>query len=361
MIDTKEDGRDYRDNKGRTFTDAEFDSILPTFYYRQLMADNRLPDSLFGKTINPKILQKESFIFRTSPASQNASKLGLYQLMESKPKRVDLKMPNDVFRFSSRKGLQFIDIETNQVNREKTKVFKDLFKQKGAILPIKVIDGNPSTRKEYDEGYFFVDAEDKLFHFKQVNGKPMLRNIKTDKKIAHIYITEFSNRRFYAFLVDTDHRFYVLTRPEYEIKEVDIHPFNPDEDGLMIIGNMFDWTVKKSTNTYSEYYAISSKDYSVIDTMRKDYPPFKYDRIAEYIFPFELNFTSYLDKFMYPRFTNLSMIAIYVNIIFCLLYILITYFVRRKRREKAYRYLLYAIPILIFGIFAFIPITFRSV
>lgn len=34
------------DASGKTYTDREFDSILPLFYYRQLLSDGRQPDTL---------------------------------------------------------------------------------------------------------------------------------------------------------------------------------------------------------------------------------------------------------------------------------------------------------------------------
>ena len=86
-----------RDESGKTYTDKEFDSILPLFYYRQLMVDGRNPDTLYGKALTPQSVSMQSFIFRHNPSDINKVKPKLYPLLESMSGRVDLEMPDDVF------------------------------------------------------------------------------------------------------------------------------------------------------------------------------------------------------------------------------------------------------------------------
>ena len=47
-FDQEDDNVRGRDMSGRTYTDAEFDRVLPMFYYRQLAMENALPDSIQG-------------------------------------------------------------------------------------------------------------------------------------------------------------------------------------------------------------------------------------------------------------------------------------------------------------------------
>ena len=68
VVDFAGDGIVRRDRGGRTYTDREFDSILPTFYARQLLNDERFPDSLCGVAVTPRLLQSENFMFRSTPA-----------------------------------------------------------------------------------------------------------------------------------------------------------------------------------------------------------------------------------------------------------------------------------------------------
>lgn len=51
-----------RDAAGNIYSEAAFDSILPMFYFRQLMSDERFPDTINGIAVTPKIVQTETSI-----------------------------------------------------------------------------------------------------------------------------------------------------------------------------------------------------------------------------------------------------------------------------------------------------------
>ena len=165
-----------RDLSGNIYTEAAFDSILPMFYFRQLMSDERFPDTIKGIAVTPKLVQTENFNFRSVPSDINAPSIGLYPLLESMSGRVDLKMPDDVFRITS-KGIDFIDMATNSINPEKSLLFTEAMRKKGFHFPATEIAGNPVVKKEYDEGYLLLDANRCLFHLKQVKGRPYVRAI----------------------------------------------------------------------------------------------------------------------------------------------------------------------------------------
>ena len=71
--------------------------------------------------------------------------------------RVDLSMPDDVFRVTS-KGLEFIGMKTNTIDTDKSQLFTEAMVKKGFKFPCP--GGNPTTRKEYDEGYLILDNEE---------------------------------------------------------------------------------------------------------------------------------------------------------------------------------------------------------
>ena len=116
MVDFAGDGIVRRARGGRTYSAREFDSILPTFYARQLLNDERFPDSLCGVAVTPRLLQSENFMFRSTPAEINKPRTGLYPLLESMSGRVDLEMPDDVFRITS-SGIEFVVMATNRIDR----------------------------------------------------------------------------------------------------------------------------------------------------------------------------------------------------------------------------------------------------
>lgn len=292
----QEDGKGTvrRDLAGNIYSEAAFDSILPMFYYRQLMSDERFPDTINGIAVSPKSVQTENFNFRSVPSDINAPSIGLYPLLESMSGRVDLKMPDDVFRITS-KGIEFIDMGTNTVKIEKSHQFTEAMAKKDFRFPAKEIIGNPTVKKEYDEGYLLLDADRRLFHLKQVKGRPYVRSISLPEGLTpkHLYITEFRNKKTLAFFTDANNAFYVLKNRTYDIVKTGIPAFNAEKDALTILGNMFDWTVRVTTPTSDNYYALNADDYSLIKKLENESNVSSLPGIT---------FTSYTDKYVIPRF-----------------------------------------------------------
>ena len=108
----------------------------------------------------------------------------------------------------------------------------------------------------------------------------------------HLFITEFPSRKWLCFFTDTDGYLWVVERDSYAVRRTEIPSFIPEEQSVLIIGNMFDWTVKVNRGTEECYYAISAQDYTLIDSMAYQTP--------RYIIP-GLSFTSTKDKFVKPR------------------------------------------------------------
>ena len=245
--------------------------------------------------VTPRLLQSENFMFRSTPAEINKPRTGLYPLLESMSGRVDLEMPDDVFRITS-SGIEFVVMATNRIDRGKSDRFTEAMTRKGFRFPALAVAGNPSTRKEYDEGYLLLDASWQLFHLKQVKGRPYVRAIDLPEGVQpeHLFVTEFPSRRTLGFLTDTENGFHVLSKPSYEIVRVGIPGWNPESESLTVIGNMFDWTVRVTGAGADRYYAVDARrEYRLIDSMvygseRTPLPG--------------LVFTSYDDGYVKPRF-----------------------------------------------------------
>jgi hypothetical protein len=281
-----------KDLAGNEYTQEEIDSLLPFFYVRQLMTDERFPDTINGVAISPKEVQITNFTFRSSPRDINVNPVGLYPLLESESGRVDLKMPDDVFRITD-KGIEFVKMESNTVDKAKSDKFTNAMLKKGFVFPATVIAGNPSARKDYDEGYLIADKEGKLFHVKQVVGRPYVRFIDKDASIVPVqaYVAEFRDRRILGFLCDTVGDFYVLTK-DYVLNKTAIKGFDPKKEAMTIIGNVLDWTVKISDAQKDKIYAIDADDYSLIKEVT-----FENGEKPSQI----LHFTSTTDKLVKPR------------------------------------------------------------
>lgn len=355
-LESSENGPTYHDATGATFTEREFDSLLPFFYYRQLVADNRFPDSVRGVAVTPRMAQSGSFMFRSSPRDLNTTGAGIYPMLESMSGRVDLETPSDVFRIDDR-GITFIDCATNAVDTEKSAAFTEMMRRKGFEFPARVIAGNPTTRKEYDEGFFLTDRTGGLFHLKQTVGRPYVRAVPLPEglEVAHIHVTEFRGRQYYALLTDTAGQLYVLTTEDYALHPVEIPPVDLRQEGLLIVGNPLDWTLRVAAADGAEhYYAIDSRDFSRLAEWHYPAPaPSALDRAARWVFPFRLEFTSTLDTAVYPRLLDFSARALLLGALLATAYCLL-------RRNNPLRLWPQTLFVLLFGIYAFIGLLLFS-
>ena len=283
-----------KDTKGNLYTWAQTDSLLPFFYTHQLVSDGRFPDSIQGEPVNLQQVKLSNFFFRVSASDLNFEEIGLYPLLESKSGRVDLVMPDDVFRFTKH-GIEFVQMKTNAIDETKSEQFNKILSAKGFHAPARLVAGNPTVRKDYDEGYLLVDQDNHLFHLKQMRGRPYVRPIELPDSlhIQSLFITEFKDHKTLALIVDNQNQLYVLHHKSYQLYKVGIPAYDPHRDNLMIVGNMLDWTVCVETDKQVGYYAVSADDYTFLQ---------------EKIYPSEnnslpgLRFTSTKDKYVKPRF-----------------------------------------------------------
>ena len=281
-------------SKGKEYSREETDSLLPFFYVRQLMTDGRLNDTIQGYAVNARDIQMTNFNFRTNAADLNKPTVALYPLLESLSKRVELVMPNDVFRLTD-KGIEFVKMAENRVDAEKSELFTQAMLKKGFTFPARTLNGNPTVQKEYDEGYLIVDNAGKLFHLKMMQGRPYVRAIEIPEglDIKHVFITEFRDHKTLGFIQSMDNQFYVLNNKTYEIFNTGITDCDLGQYNLTIIGNMADWTLWIDKDDTREYYALNAQNYSVIQKM-----------VREFDLPsvFGLHFTDATDYYVYPRF-----------------------------------------------------------
>ena len=283
-----------KDAAGHYYTENQTDSLLPFFYVRQLVSDERFPDTIKGVPVSAQQVKMSNIIFRANASDINKPVIGLYPLLESRSKRVDLEMSEDVFRITPQ-GIEFIVMNTNAIDEAKSKLFTETMKNKGFTFPAKRVVGDPNTRKNYDEGYLVLDAEGKLFHLKRMCNRPYVRAIDLPEgvRLKHLYITEYPDRATLGYLFDEANRMYVLRTEGYQVVPTGLPSLNPEKEDFMIIGNMMTWTVRVSTENSEDFYALDAKDYRLIKKLSF---PTESSRFSI------LSFTSYQDKFVKARF-----------------------------------------------------------
>ena len=306
----------YIDFRGREFTKSEADSLLPLFAFRQLVAEERLPDSLFGVALTPKLIQQNSFHFKTSPKQLNKPAVGLYTLLESASGRVDLVLPPDVFRLTD-EGLEFVDCETNTVNRAKSLSFSRELTKHGFVFPVQLIWGNSSTRKSYDNGFLLTDSNDRLFQLKMVKGTPWVREIMTTNtcRWKQLFTLEPDNRALIGLAVSQDNRLFAVrsdghTAPIGQQTFPSLVPctlspctltYDPQEMQITITGDLFHWTITLYTATDTRYYAVDARTFEpVACAIIPDPEQPLSQRLERYLFPLRLRFSSWRTQLLAP-------------------------------------------------------------
>lgn len=311
----------YVNSRGEQFTKAQTDSLLPLFSFRQLVAEGRLPDSLFGVALTPKLIQQNTFHFKTSPKQLNKPAVGLYTMLESASGRVDLTLPSDVFRLTE-DGLEFIDCETNSVNRAKSLSFSRELTKHGFTFPVHLIWGNGTTRKDYDNGFLLTDANDRLFQLKMVKGTPFVREIdrtNANAGFTNVFVIEPANRALIGLVVDENHRLYAVrsdatlapigqqTSPS--LVPCTLSPctltYSPQEMQITIVGDLFHWTITEYTATDSRYYAVDANTFELVASEIIPDPerPLA-QRLERILLPLRLRFTSWRTQLITPSLND---------------------------------------------------------
>lgn len=339
-----------RDFNGNRYTERQIDSIMPLFYYRQLAAEGRFPSEIEGVKVTPQDAERTGFIFRTTPSEINRPRTGLYQILESRPRRLEFESPTDVFRITGH-AMEFVDMATNTVNADKSRRFTAALQEAGFRFPARLVSGNASTQKEYDNGYFLKDDSGQIFHLLQIDGRPQVHRIALPDslEITHIFVTEFADRRHLAFMSDSRQRFHALRAGDYSLHEVSVGPFDAANDALMIIGDMFYWTVTLQRDHDERLMAINARDYSLVDSYTPPAETTTAERVGKYLFPTALSFTSAKDAFVRPRLAPYSPHALWLGAVLAVVYA----FVHRRRFTR------HAMPtagILLLGFYLFLPL-----
>jgi hypothetical protein len=321
----------FHDDEGREYTEEQYDKSLPLFNYRQLTVNGEMPDSIDGIYIDPRLMRVKSIVFRYSPAETHQPETGLYIMYESLPKKAKLESPGDVFRLKD--DIQFIDDETNTLEAEKSELFRKALVKAGFTFPAAWTHGNLEIRKPYDEGYFSLDANGRLFHIKMVNGRPFVRDTKLPPEIEPAYFSmyEVADKRFYGLLFDRRGNVYILEEG-YRPLRLDIDPLNLDSDELRIIGNMLWWTVTVQNSQGKKHYAL---DCATLKRQRDYYieaPVNKWNKYAAYLFPAYLTFRSPLTAYIAPQVHFTAATALICNLLLAIAAALLLRAASLKRR-----------------------------
>ena len=331
------------DDEGVVYDDKAFDAALPLLNYRQLTLNSEMPDSVDGVKIEMNVLRVKQFTTRYTPRGKNTPETGLYIMYESLPIKGKLESPGDLFRLTDK--IEFITAETNTINHEKSKRFQDALTKAGYVFPAQWTEGNLNIRKAYDEGYFSLDADGRLFHIKMVNGRPFVRNTKLDPQIEPVFfsMTEPADKRFYGFFFDKEGYCYLLEEGYHPLK-LGINPLDLDRDEMTVMGNFLYWTVTVQNSEGRHYYALKTETMERVRYHYVEASVNKWDAVAGKLFPFYLNFRKSTSDYIVPQLHFTAYTALITNLLLAVLFALI--YPRRPVKMKIFT----GVYVLFFGI-----------
>lgn len=336
-------------SSGILYSREERDSLLPHIYFNQLVARQQLPDSLGGVELTVSELKRNQWVFNSSPRDINKRKPKVFMIMESMPPRFELEDAKEVFRMDN--GIEFVKMDDNSVNERRSCRFNDAFVDRGFVFPARALNANVTTRKAYDEGYLMADAEGSVYHMKMQGGRPYLAKVSSGDSVCaeYVFILENTDRRHLGLVIDDNHGLYVLEHDGYKLVELPVGKINPRKEKLTIMKNLFNWVVKVSGREGSRWVAIDADDYHLLGEYSVSYHKSTIQIVSEYLFPFELSFTSVNDCYAFPRIESISWRAIFLNLALAVLLFMIL-------RGMSVRFRCTAIlATAAFGIFSFIP------
>jgi hypothetical protein len=328
------------DADGKIYDRDEFEQLLPLDNYTQLLRDGRMPEEINGVPIPVGKLKIERINLRIKPGLLDSPGVALYPLLEAGSSRVRLEMPGDFFRLSH--TIEFIDAKSNRIIADKSAKFQSAFVAAGFNFPAKIISGNPSIMKPYDEGYFIADAQGAIFHLRQIHSQPELKRIVDTVpagekarwialKPRFIQVQEQENREVRAIIIGEDGRIHLVIGPDYRLVTLPLNNYEPAKMQLGVRGDFLNRLVTVSSDHYVEA-VVMNRDYNFVDRYtetlpeRKDRPSGK---LAGLIFPFTLDFEDDASGFVGLYFSFGRPIALALNAAWLLL--ILVWLLTRKR------------------------------
>lgn len=284
------DGSIKKDPSGKEYTSAEYEQVLPFMFFRQLMADGTMPDSIEGVKMETPSISRASSFYRYTPRKQDSPVPTLWPMLESQSGKVNLAMSEDYFRIEKR--MEFIIARTNEINEEKSRLFTDALTAEGFVFPADIIAGLPTTRKSCDEGYFITDNEGSLFHVKMIKGEPYVARIETPEDLDIVYIEaiDLRSKEYYCYVFTRNQGIFVVMDEVYDLQRLPVDGFDPASHMFRLTADLFNKTITVMGENWYEAIAIDDM-YQVVGTHGEQWEAL-YERpdgkMFASLFPFEI-------------------------------------------------------------------------
>jgi hypothetical protein len=291
------------DSAGKIYEREDFERLLPLDNYLQLYKDGRMPKEIDGVAITPEKLRRERVNLRLRSEMLDSPSTGLTPLLESQSGRVRLEMPTDMMRLGDR--IEFLDVKSNRLLPEKSARFQKVFDEARFVFPLRLLGGNPSPLKPYDEGYFLVDSSGEFFHLRQVRGEPELHRLTdvvspedkdrwTKLRPRYLHVQEQDNKEVRFLIVEEDGGIHLVIGKDYRLVTLPLNKYDPTKMQFSLRGDLLNRLVTVNSDASVEA-VVMDRDYKFVDRYAETLTPREArpaGRIAAAIFPFILDFES---------------------------------------------------------------------
>lgn len=226
---------------GKSLNQRQLSFALPTLYGRNLIKWNALPRTINGVRITPQQATSKWQYLSFQPRDWNNPAPLLHIMIESNPVGAQLQYPSDFFRLTAAgNGLEFIDPTSGRIEIEKSRSFTEALQARGFTWPVTSLAGNPTNRKPYDEGYLLIDANNRLFQLKMVDGAPVCTDSgqTVPGKARGVAVNEHRRKEMLGY-VATDDAFYAVMQKDLALKKIPVAGFSADKTDITLWANLF--------------------------------------------------------------------------------------------------------------------------
>lgn len=219
----------YTLENGSIIKHQEYTAALPFLYAKDLVKWDNFPETINGVPITPREAERGWQLVRLLSYDWNSPSPLLHMLIEANPHGARLQRPVDFFRVTTdRSRIEFLRPEDGRIDTAKSRLFNNALQKAGFRFPLLSLGGNPDVRKQYDVGYFLIDAVGNLFQMQMIDAEPVCTNLKqtVPEPVKYIAIKEHHRRQFYGFIV-TGKAVYAIMQQDGSLKKLPVDGFDP--------------------------------------------------------------------------------------------------------------------------------------
>lgn len=237
----------------KSFTQKEYESMLPFVYWRDLEIQGKLPINIEGRIFEKDELKKERLSFEFIPKERRKSHAKLYPLFNPHSTQGAILFPEQAIYFGDSK-ISVYDFDNGLLKNE-TQMVNSLAREASLSFPIERVFGKSTNMKPFDLGYILIDSKKHAFNIRKQDDKMTLEEISflNNIDISYIYISENRAQKFAGYLIDKASNFYLL-RWDFNPILLPLEDFNAKTMSLQLIVDALGYLVR--FNDTKRYFGI---------------------------------------------------------------------------------------------------------